>query len=151
MSIPNLLDLAACSSARLRTEPSDQFLCLYCLQDTKGVECVFLLHSIRSVVEVRESLVQLDRLGNQQGCRAGHTNGEPAVVLRTQRAPMSARRQSTSAGSRPGVAVIKVALDGGGQTITASITREAIQDLGLAEGTPVTVLVKSTDVSLAVE
>ena len=64
---------------------------------------------------------------------------------------MSARRQSTSAGSRPGVAVIKVALDGGGQTITASIRREAIQDLGLAEGTPVTVLVKSTDVSLAVE
>jgi len=49
------------------------------------------------------------------------------------------------------MAVIKVALDGGGQTITASITREAIQALGLAEGTPVTVLVKSTDVSLAVE
>ena len=57
----------------------------------------------------------------------------------------------TSVQQGEAMAVIKVALDGGGQTITASITREAIQDLGLAEGTPVTVLVKSTDVSLAVE
>jgi molybdopterin-binding protein len=56
----------------------------------------------------------------------------------------------TSVQQGEAMAVIKVALDGG-QTITASITREAIQDLGLAEGTPVTVLVKSTDVSLAVE
>jgi molybdopterin-binding protein len=57
----------------------------------------------------------------------------------------------TSVQQGEAMAVIKVALDGGGQAITASITREAIQDLGLAEGTPVTVLVKSTDVSLAVE
>ena len=57
----------------------------------------------------------------------------------------------TSVQQGEAMAVIKVALDSGGQTITASITREAIQDLGLAEGTPVTVLVKSTDVSLAVE
>jgi molybdopterin-binding protein len=49
------------------------------------------------------------------------------------------------------MAVVKVALDGGGQVITSSITREAVKDLGLAEGTAVTVLVKSTDVSLAVE
>ena len=57
----------------------------------------------------------------------------------------------TSVQQGEAMAVIKVALDGGAQTITASITREAIQDLGLAEGTPVTVLVKSTDVTLAVE
>ena len=57
----------------------------------------------------------------------------------------------TSVQQGEAMAVIKVALDSGGQTITASITREAIQDLGLAEGTPVTILVKSTDVSLAVE
>jgi molybdopterin-binding protein len=49
------------------------------------------------------------------------------------------------------MAVIKVALDGGGPTITSSITREAVEDLGLAEGTNVTVLIKSTDVGLAVE
>lgn len=49
------------------------------------------------------------------------------------------------------MAVIKVALKGGGPTITSSITRESVEDLGLAEGVEVTVLVKSTDVGLAVE
>ena len=49
------------------------------------------------------------------------------------------------------MAVVKVTLDGGGQLITSSITREAAEDLGLAEGTAVTVLIKSTEVSLAVE
>ena len=48
------------------------------------------------------------------------------------------------------MAVIKVTLEGG-QLITSSITREAVDDLGLAEGTVVTVLIKSTEVSLAVE
>lgn len=48
------------------------------------------------------------------------------------------------------MAVVKVTLDGG-QLITSSITREAVDDLGLAEGTVVTVLIKSTEVSLAVE
>jgi molybdopterin-binding protein len=49
------------------------------------------------------------------------------------------------------MAVVKVQLDGGSQTVTSSITREAVADLGLAEGTKVLVLVKSTDVTLAVE
>ena len=48
------------------------------------------------------------------------------------------------------MAVIKVTLDTG-QPITASITREAAEELGLTEGSPVTVLVKSTEVMLAVE
>jgi molybdate transport system regulatory protein len=48
------------------------------------------------------------------------------------------------------MAVVKVTLDGG-QPITASITREAAEDLGLTQGTPVTVLVKSTEVMLATE
>jgi molybdopterin-binding protein len=48
------------------------------------------------------------------------------------------------------MAVVKVEL-AGGQTITSSITREAVEDLGLAEGSAVTVLVKSTEVALAVE
>jgi molybdate transport system regulatory protein len=47
-------------------------------------------------------------------------------------------------------AVVKVQLDGG-QPITAAITREAADDLGLAAGTKVTVLVKSTEVMLATE
>ena len=49
------------------------------------------------------------------------------------------------------MAVVKVKLDGGEQIITSSITRDAVDDLQLAEGTAVTVLVKSTDVSLGVE
>jgi molybdopterin-binding protein len=48
------------------------------------------------------------------------------------------------------MAVVKVALDGSGATVTSSITREAVKDLALAEGVTVTVLVKSTDVCLAV-
>jgi len=50
------------------------------------------------------------------------------------------------------MAVVKVVLDGGGgQVITSSITREAVTDLGLIEGSTVIVLVKSTEVTLAVD
>ncbi len=49
------------------------------------------------------------------------------------------------------MATVKVRLDGGDQTVTASITREAALELELAEGTPVSVLVKSTEVMLGVE
>jgi molybdopterin-binding protein len=48
------------------------------------------------------------------------------------------------------MAVVKVRLDGG-QAITSSITKEAALDLELAEGSPVVVLVKSTEVMLGVE
>jgi len=46
--------------------------------------------------------------------------------------------------------VVKVRLDGG-QSMTAAITRDAADDLGLANGTKVTVLIKSTEVMLATE
>jgi molybdopterin-binding protein len=49
------------------------------------------------------------------------------------------------------MAVVKVRLDGGDHTVTSSITKDAVADLGLAEGTQVLVLVKSTEVTLAVE
>ena len=48
------------------------------------------------------------------------------------------------------MSVVKVRLDGG-QTVTSTITKEAVQDLGLKEGGAVTVLVKSTEVTLAVD
>ena len=48
------------------------------------------------------------------------------------------------------MAVVKVQLDGGPE-ITSSITKEAADDLGLAVGSKVTALIKSTDVALAVE
>ncbi|MFI9106426.1 molybdopterin-binding protein [Streptomyces fildesensis] len=46
------------------------------------------------------------------------------------------------------MATVKVRLDGG-QDITAAITLEAVKELGIAEGTAVRTLVKSTEVSLA--
>jgi molybdate transport system regulatory protein len=46
--------------------------------------------------------------------------------------------------------VVKIELDGG-QQVTASITKDAADDLGLTVGTPVTALIKATEVMLAVE
>ncbi|MFI6856376.1 molybdopterin-binding protein [Streptomyces sp. NPDC050416] len=46
------------------------------------------------------------------------------------------------------MATVRVRLTGG-QSLTAAITREAADDLGLAPGTVVRALVKSTEVSLA--
>ncbi len=48
------------------------------------------------------------------------------------------------------MAVVKVTLDTG-QSMTASITRDAADKLGLEPGTKATVLVKSTEVMLAVD
>ena len=48
------------------------------------------------------------------------------------------------------MATVKVTVDGG-HSMTASITREAVEDLGLTTGSRVTVLVKSTEVMLGVE
>jgi molybdopterin-binding protein len=48
------------------------------------------------------------------------------------------------------MSVVKVDLDGG-QQVTASITKDAVEDLGLTVGTPVTALIKSTEVMLGVE
>jgi molybdate transport system regulatory protein len=48
------------------------------------------------------------------------------------------------------MAVVRIRLTGGDE-ITSSITRDAADDLGLANGSPVKVLIKSTEVSLGVE
>ncbi len=48
------------------------------------------------------------------------------------------------------MSTVKVELRGG-DVVTASITLEAANDLELAEGAPVTVLVKSTEVMLGVD
>jgi molybdate transport system regulatory protein len=45
---------------------------------------------------------------------------------------------------------VKVRLDGGA-TMTSSITKEAADELGLAVGTSVTVVVKASDVMIAVD
>jgi len=46
--------------------------------------------------------------------------------------------------------IVKVDLDGG-QQVTASITKDAAEDLRLRVGTQVTALVKATEVMLGVE
>ena len=49
------------------------------------------------------------------------------------------------------MATVKVRLDGGDQVVTASITKDAAEDLGLEIGKPATVLVKSTEVMIGVD
>ncbi|MCL8017078.1 molybdopterin-binding protein [Streptomyces sp. AS02] len=46
------------------------------------------------------------------------------------------------------MATVKIRL-AGGQDLTAAITLESVEDLGLAEGTTVRALVKATEISLA--
>ncbi len=49
------------------------------------------------------------------------------------------------------MATVKVTLDGGEQTVTSSITKEAAVELGLEVGQAATVFVKSTEVTIGVE
>ncbi|MBN2112776.1 MAG: TOBE domain-containing protein [Acidimicrobiia bacterium] len=46
------------------------------------------------------------------------------------------------------MSTVRVALPGG-QTLTAAITREAAEELGLAPGDPVIAVIKATEVMLA--
>jgi molybdopterin-binding protein len=50
-----------------------------------------------------------------------------------------------------GEAIANVALDVAGERLVASITVEAVEELGLAEGSQVTAVVKASDVMLATE
>ncbi|MBV9165516.1 MAG: TOBE domain-containing protein [Solirubrobacterales bacterium] len=50
-----------------------------------------------------------------------------------------------------GEAIANVALDVAGQRLVASITVEAVQELGLREGASVTAIIKASDVILATE
>jgi molybdopterin-binding protein len=50
-----------------------------------------------------------------------------------------------------GEAIANVVLDVGGTRLVASITVEAVDELGLTEGSEVTAIVKASDVILAVD
>jgi molybdopterin-binding protein len=67
---------------------------------------------------------------------------------------LSARNQLTGtvAGIDNGavMTIVKVRLDGG-QEVTASVTKQAVDELGLTVGAPVTALIKSTEVILGVD
>jgi molybdopterin-binding protein len=64
---------------------------------------------------------------------------------------LSARNQLSGkvTSIRRGEAIANVAVDVAGQRLVASITTEAADELGLAEGSDVTVIVKASDVILA--
>ena len=66
---------------------------------------------------------------------------------------LSARNQiaGTVKEIRHGEAIANVVLDVNGQRLVASITVEAVQELGLAEGSPVTAIVKASDVMIATD
>jgi molybdopterin-binding protein len=65
---------------------------------------------------------------------------------------LSARNRinATVTGITRGEATANVALDAGGIRLVASITVEAAEELGLAEGTQVIAIVKASDVIVAV-
>jgi molybdopterin-binding protein len=64
---------------------------------------------------------------------------------------LSARNQlkGTITSVNKGAAIANVVLDVGGQRLVASITVEAVDDLGLTEGSEVTAIVKASDVIIA--
>ena len=66
---------------------------------------------------------------------------------------LSARNQLTGTVTsvNKGEAIANVAVDVAGQRLVASITVEAAEQLGLREGTPVTAIVKASDVILGTE
>jgi len=66
---------------------------------------------------------------------------------------LSARNQlsGTVAEIRRGEAIANVVLDVKGQRLVASITVEAVDDLGLAVGSSVTAIVKASDVIIATD
>ena len=64
---------------------------------------------------------------------------------------LSARNQleGTVTAVRKGEAIANVALDVAGQRVIASITVEAVDELGLTEGTSVIAVIKASDVMIA--
>jgi molybdopterin-binding protein len=64
---------------------------------------------------------------------------------------ISARNQlqGTVQGITRGEAIANVVLDVAGQRLVASITVEAVEDLGLSEGSQVTAVIKASDVMIA--
>ena len=81
---------------------------------------------------------------------AGHRAGRrSAVSLLGMK--LSARNQlaATVKSINKGAAIANVELDVDGQRVVASITIEAVEELGLEEGTSVTAIVKASDVILA--
>jgi molybdopterin-binding protein len=65
--------------------------------------------------------------------------------------PISARNQikGTVTGITQGDAIANVVIDANGLRLVASITVEAVKELGLSDGTEVTAIIKASDVILS--
>jgi molybdopterin-binding protein len=66
---------------------------------------------------------------------------------------LSARNQlsGTVTSVNEGAAIANVEIDVNGQRLVASVTVEAVRDLGLEYGKPVTAIIKASDVILAAD
>jgi molybdopterin-binding protein len=67
---------------------------------------------------------------------------------------LSARNQikGTVVDVKKGATISHIRVEiGGGQIVTSSITNEAVDDLGLAAGSKATVVIKASDVMIAVD
>ncbi len=66
---------------------------------------------------------------------------------------LSARNQlrGTVSEIRQGEAIANVVIDVAGQRLVASITVEAVKELGVSEGSEVTAVIKASDVIVAVD
>jgi molybdopterin-binding protein len=66
---------------------------------------------------------------------------------------LSARNQlsATVRSINQGAAIANVVLDVAGQRLVASVTVEAVEELGLSEGSQVTAIIKASDVILATD
>jgi len=66
---------------------------------------------------------------------------------------LSARNQlsGTVQSINEGAAIANVVLDVAGQRLVASVTVEAVKELGLGEGSQVTAIIKASDVILATD
>jgi molybdopterin-binding protein len=66
---------------------------------------------------------------------------------------LSARNQIPAriTGIKAGAATANIELDAGGTRLVASITVEALEELGLAEGSQVTAIIKASDVIVAAD
>ncbi|RSM86695.1 adenylate kinase [Kibdelosporangium aridum] len=93
----------------------------------------------------------VDELGLVTGTQVNALIKSTEVALSTEPVPgISIRNQLrgevTSVTTGAAMATVKISFDGG--ELTAAITRDAVNDLGLAAGAQVVALIKSTEVSL---
>jgi molybdopterin-binding protein len=80
----------------------------------------------------------------------GGAAGAPRALVSPHEALARNRLAGTVTSVEQGAAIANVAVDVGGTRLVASITVEAVRELGLSEGSEVVAIVKASDVILGV-